>query len=189
MTRWIVAFPALALVAAPAIADPPAKLTPEQTQFFETKVRPVLAEKCYSCHGEKKQSAGLRLDTAAGVKQGADGEPVIVPGDPSKSRLVKSVKREGDFAMPPKGALPAQQVADLTEWVRMGAPFPADLTTQKGAVDPSKHWAFQPVKAQEPPATKHPAAHSIDRFVLAKLEAKGLTLSPPADRRTLIRRA
>ncbi len=188
MTRWIAVLPALALAAAPVVAQPPEKLTAEQTHFFETKVRPVLAEKCYSCHGEKKQSAGLRLDTAAGVKQGADDGPVIVPGDPAKSRLVKSVKREGDFAMPPKGELPAQQVADLTEWVRMGAPFPADVAVAKGA-DPTKHWAFQPVKSQSPPATKQPAASPIDAFVLAKLEAKGLSLSPPAARRTLLRRA
>jgi hypothetical protein len=189
MTRWLVALALSALAATPALAQPAAKLTPEQTQFFETKVRPVLAEKCYSCHGEKKQSAGLRLDTAAGVKQGADDGPVITPGDPGKSRFIKSVKREGDFAMPPKGELPAHQVADLTEWVRMGAPFPADLAGPKAAVDPTKHWAFQPVRVPAVPDTKAQATHAIDKFVLARLEAKSLTLSPPADKRTLLRRA
>ncbi len=189
MTRWFAALPVLALAAAPAAAEPPEKLTPEQTHFFETKIRPVLAEKCYSCHGEKKQNAGLRLDTAVGVRKGADDGVVVVPGDPAKSRLVKSVKREGDFAMPPKQALPAEQVADLTEWVRMGAPFPGDMTGPKTGADPTKHWAFQPVKAPDLPATKQPAAHPIDRFVLAKLEAKGMTLSAPADKRTLVRRA
>ena len=188
MTRWTAVLPILALAAAPVAAQPAAKLTAEQTVFFESKIRPVLAEKCYSCHGEKKQSAGLRLDTAAGVKQGADDGPVIVPSDPVKSRLVKSVRRESDFAMPPKDALPAAQVADLTEWVRMGAPYPAEQTVAKGA-DPTKHWAFQPVKPQPVPATKQPAAHPVDAFVLAKLDGKGMSLSAPADRRTLIRRA
>jgi len=188
MTRWTAVLPVLALAAAPVAAQTAPKLTAEQTHFFETKVRPVLAEKCYSCHGEKKQSAGLRLDTAAGVKQGADDGPVIVPGDPAKSRLVKSVQRAGDFAMPPKDALPAAQVADLAEWVRMGAPYPPDVAVAKGA-DPTKHWAFQPVKPQAVPATKQPAAHQIDAFVLAKLDGKGMSLSAPADRRTLIRRA
>jgi len=188
MTRWTAVLPILALAAAPVAAQPAAKLTAEQTVFFESKIRPVLAEKCYSCHGEKKQSAGLRLDTAAGVKQGADDGPVIVPSDPVKSRLVKSVRRESDFAMPPKDALPAGQVADLTEWVRMGAPYPAEQTVAKGA-DPTKHWAFQPVKPQPVPATKQPAAHPVDAFVLAKLDGKGMSLSAPADRRTLIRRA
>ncbi|MFO0801316.1 MAG: PSD1 and planctomycete cytochrome C domain-containing protein [Gemmataceae bacterium] len=187
MTRWIAVLPLLALVAAPAAAQP-AKLNAEQTQFFETKIRPVLAENCFSCHGEKKQSAGLRLDTAAGVKQGADDGAVIVPGDPTKSRLIKSVKREGDYAMPPKDALRPEQVADLTEWVRTGAPFPADQAVVKGT-DPTKHWAFQPVKPQAPPETKRPTAHAIDAFVVSKLEAKGLAPSAPADRRTLLRRA
>ena len=189
MTRWTVVLPLLALAAAPVGAQPATKLTHEQTQFFETKIRPVLAEKCFSCHGEKKQNAGLRLDTAAGVKQGADDGPVIVAGDPAKSRLVKSVKREGDFAMPPKDALPAAQVADLTEWVRMGAPFPAEVTNQKAAADPTTHWAYQPVKLHPVPTTKQPTAHPIDAFVVSGLEAKGMTLSARADRRTLIRRA
>jgi hypothetical protein len=112
-----------------------------------------------------------------------------VPGDPAKSRLVKSIRREGDFAMPPKDALPAHQVADLTEWVRMGAPFPVDAAGPKAATDPAKHWAFQPVKQPAVPATKAQTTNPIDRFVLTKLEAKGLTLSQPADKRALIRRA
>ena len=92
----------------PAVADEPeAKPTPEQLAFFESKVRPVLADKCYSCHGAKKQSGGLRLDTAKGVKLGADYGPVIVPGDPAKSPLVAAIRRGGDAPMPPKEPLPA----------------------------------------------------------------------------------
>ena len=117
----------LTLAFAPLPAFAADKPTPEQLEFFEKKVRPVLADHCYSCHGEKKQLAGLRLDKAAGVKQGADDGPVITPGEPDKSRLVKSVKRLGDFPMPPKMPLPPDAVAALTEWVKIGAPFPEDM--------------------------------------------------------------
>src|SRR5262245_49838926 len=108
--RWFVALCA-ASSAIPAFAADPVKPTAAQLEFFETKVRPLLADHCYSCHGEKKQSAGLRFDTIAGLKAGADDGPVLVPGDPAKSRLIKSVKREGEFPMPPKNALPAEAVA------------------------------------------------------------------------------
>ena len=189
--RWFAVLP-LVLVAFPAFAaDPaPTKLTPEQAEFFEKKVRPVLAEKCYSCHGEKKQSAGLRLDTAAGSKAGADDGPVIVPGDPAKSRLIASVKRMAEHAMPPKEPLPANAVAALTEWVKLGAPYPADLA--KNATDPRKHWAFQPVRLPGVPPIQNPKSkiqNEVDNFVLARLSDKGLSLSPQADKRTLIRRA
>jgi hypothetical protein len=192
MTRWFVALSLGCCVALPAsAADTAAKPSPEGVEFFEKKVRPLLAEKCYSCHGEKKQSAGLRLDTAAGLKQGADNGPVVAPGDPAKSRLVVSVKREGDFPMPPKAPLPADAVAVLTEWVKMGAPYPADLAGP-GAADPRKHWAFQPVKEPPVPQLANRQAqinNPIDAFVRAKLDAKGLTPAPRADKRTLIRRA
>ncbi|HEY3789360.1 MAG TPA: PSD1 and planctomycete cytochrome C domain-containing protein, partial [Urbifossiella sp.] len=172
-------------------ADPkPAGASPDQIEFFEKKVRPLLVEKCYSCHGPKKQSAGLRLDSAAGVKTGADDGPVIVPGQPAKSRLIASVKREGEHAMPPKESLSAEAVAVLTEWVKHGAPYPADVA--KNAVDPRRHWAFQPIA--NPPAPRIPDAKSriqneIDSFIVAKLSDKGMSLAPPADKRTLIRRA
>jgi hypothetical protein len=178
---------ALASLAVPARAADPA---PELIEFFEKKVRPVLAEKCYSCHGEKKQSAGLRLDTAAGMKTGADDGPIIVPRDPAKSRLIASVKREGEHAMPPKESLPADAVAALTEWVKLGAPIPPDRA--KPTIDPKQHWAFQPVKDPPVPAIQNPKSkieHPLDAFVVAKLSDKGLSLAPRADKRTLIRRA
>ena len=87
--RWYLAIPVCLASWTVSSADPvPAKPSPEQVEFFEKKVRPVLAEKCYSCHGEKKQSAGLRLDSAAAAKAGADDGPVIAPGTPGKSRLI-----------------------------------------------------------------------------------------------------
>jgi hypothetical protein len=159
-----------------------------ELEFFESKVRPVLVEHCVSCHGPKKQMAGLRLDTAAGVKAGSDGGPVVVPGDPAKSPMLKAVRRETEAPMPPKEALPADAVAALTEWVKIGAPFP-EATVQTDLSAAKNHWAFQPIGDPKVPAGKAGVASPIDRFVAAKLEAKGLTLSPAADKRTLIRRA
>ncbi len=187
MLRSLLTLSALGLLSAVAAAADP---TAAAVEFFEKKVRPVLADHCYSCHGEKKQMAGLRLDTADGLRKGSDEGPVVVPGDPMKSPMVRAVRREGERPMPPKHPLPAAAVTTLTEWVKAGAPYPADRGTMKDRPDAAgTHWAFQPVKDPPVPATKIPAASPVDRFLLAKLEERGLTFSPPADRRTLIRRA
>lgn len=191
MTRW---FPILlgCLVCLPAMAaDPTPKPTPEQVEFFEKKVRPLLADNCYSCHGSKKQSGGLRLDTGTGIKSGIDGVAVVTAGDPTKSKLIQSVKRQSDFPMPPKAALSPEAVATLTEWVKSGAAIPEDVSLTSLA-DPRKHWAFQPIKMPAVPTINNPqftSINPIDSFVAAKLSDKGLTLSARADRRTLIRRA
>lgn len=141
--RWWFAIP-FTLASAPTLAAEP---TREQIEFFEKKVRPILVENCVGCHGPKKQSGGLRLDTAAGLKAGADGAPVIVPGEPAKSKLIKAVNRVGDNPMPPepKTPLAPEAVAALTEWVKAGAAFPDDQALAPG-IDPRKHWAFQPVR-------------------------------------------
>ncbi len=173
-----------------AMSAPPAP-TDEGATFFESKVRPVLVEHCISCHGEKKQQGGLRLDTRAGVRAGGDSGPALVPGKPGESRLVKAVRYgDADLKMPPKAKLTAEQVAALEEWVRLGAPDPRD-GTQVASIGPtSKHWAFQPVVAQAIPKVKSSewVRTPVDAFLLAKLEAAGLTPSPPADKRTLLRR-
>ena len=166
--------------------------TAAAVEFFEKEVRPVLAEHCYSCHGPKKQQAGLRLDSADGVRKGGDDGPVVGPGDPAKTRLVQAIRRAGDLPMPPDKPLPPAAVAVLTEWVRLGAPFPAAAAARSAPVTAGKdHWAFRPVADPSVPATKTDpgTANPLDRFILAKLEDKGLTLSPRADKRTLIRRA
>ncbi len=189
MLRRLLALSLVVMFGARVEAD--AKPAAEGIEFFEKKVRPLLAEKCYSCHGPKKQSAGLRLDTVAGLKQGADNGAVLVPGDPGTSRLIAAVRREGDYPMPPKGPLPADAVAILTEWVKLGAPYPADLAADSAA-DPHMHWAFQPVRRPSVPEIanlKTQISNPIDAFVLAKLQEKGLAAAPPADKRTLIRRA
>src|ERR1700722_9101135 len=183
LTVWL----ALAGSCLPAGAAPP---TPAALEHFEKHVRPVLVERCLSCHGPKAQRGGLRLDSRAAVLEGGDSGAALVPGQPDKSLLLKAIRRDGDLKMPPKEALPPAAVEALTTWVRLGAPWPA-----KGSAEPAvsaislarkQHWSFRPVRRSELPAV-HDAVlgrSPIDRFLLAKLEAKGLSLSPQADRRT-----
>ena len=171
-----------------------------QINFFERKIRPVLVKKCYECHSVKtKAKGGLVLDSRAGVLQGGSSGTVLVPGKPEKSLLIRVLKgQEEDMDMPPKeeNRLTENQIADFERWVRMGAPDPRKK--KKGgplAVDWIKarnHWAFQPIRDPAPPINPNPGGWSqndIDNFVMAKLQADGLSPNPPADRRTLIRRA
>jgi mono/diheme cytochrome c family protein len=167
---------------------------PQALEYFEKRVRPVLVEKCQSCHGPKKQQGGLRLDSGAALLKGGDNGPVVQPGEPDKSLLIQAVRQGGDLKMPPKGKLDTDAVAALAGWVKMGAPWPeaATPTTGSSAVAEVRksHWSFRPVTRPALPAVKNAAwvSNPIDRFVLARLEAAGLTPSPPADRRTLLRR-
>ncbi|MEN9573093.1 MAG: hypothetical protein RL514_948 [Verrucomicrobiota bacterium] len=169
-------------------------------EFFERKVRPLLAEHCYSCHGAEKQKGQLRLDSPGAIRAGGEGGSVVVPGDPEKSRLIIAVGyQNADLKMPPKQRLTARQVADLTEWVKLGAPMPAGEAPvaavrkefQITAKDRA-HWAFQPVRRPEVPAiaNRQPAiVNPIDAFILAKLATKSLAPNPPATPRELVRRA
>ena len=141
MMRWWLAI----LFCLPAAHLHAAEPNPAQVELFEKKIRPILADNCYSCHGPKKQSGGLRLDSAAGLKAGIDGKPVVVAGEPGKSKLIQAVSRKGEFPMPPKTALPPEAVASLTEWVKSGAAIPADRAADTAATA-SLHWAFQPVR-------------------------------------------
>jgi hypothetical protein len=173
--------------------------SPEGVEFFEKKVRPLLAEHCFRCHSaQTKAKGGLRLDTRDSLLKGGDNGAVLVPGKPDKSRLIDAVGyKNTDLQMPPKGKLPETAVADLTRWVRMGAPWPrGDTTTvtKTNGIDvagrKSKHWAWRPVRAVEPPAVKDRdwGRDPVDAFLLAKLEEKGLKPAPAADRRTWLRR-
>ena len=132
----------LSIPLAALAADPTAKPTAEQVEHFEKHVRPLLVEQCVSCHGPKKQKGGLRLDTAEGLKKGADEGPVVVPGSPDTSSLIKSVRRKGEYAMPPEKGLTADQVATLEAWVKTGAVFPASATTA-GRAEGSRSSRFQ----------------------------------------------
>ena len=168
--------------------------------FFESKVRPVLINRCYECHSaEKKIKGGLNLDNRAGWQAGGDNGAAIIPGDLAKSLVIKAVRYlDEDFAMPPKGRLPADEVAILEEWVKRGAPDPRNGETAKAAKpkrtinldEGRKFWTFQPVANPAAPAVKDSTwpKDPVDRFLLAKIEAKGLKPAGDADRHTWIRR-
>ncbi len=173
----------------------PAAANSEGADYFESKVRPLFAARCQKCHGAEKQESGLRLDRRETFFHGADDGAVVVPGDADKSLLIQAVAQIGDIKMPPSSKLSDEEIATLTKWVQIGAPWPKDKPAANAVSatmqQPSQHWAFQPVRlpalpdVQEQDWVKSP----VDAFILAKLEAAGLQHSAAADRRTLIRRA
>ena len=177
----------------------PAPVDQEGLEFFEKKIRPILADHCYSCHSAdaKKLKAGLRLDTREGtLKGGESGAASVVPGDPDHSLLLKAIRagKDDELRMPPKGErLAPEVVADFQAWIRRGAPDPRASGDSRGLnlAKARQHWAFQPPKESPLPAVKQKdwVRNPIDAFVLAKLESSGMRPSAPADRRTLIRRA
>ncbi|MEP6668640.1 MAG: PSD1 and planctomycete cytochrome C domain-containing protein [Chthoniobacter sp.] len=174
------------------LATPPSA---EQTDFFEKQVRPLLTERCYECHSaEKKTKGGLALDTRESTLKGGDTGPALVAGDPEKSLLIEAVRYGNhDLQMPPKRRLSDTEVKTLETWVKMGAPDPREAVVAKqGRVidinEGRKFWSFQPLARVEPPADPK-VASPIDAFLQAKLAEKGLSPAPPADKRTLLRRA
>jgi hypothetical protein len=165
--------------------------------FFEKKIRPVLVEHCYSCHSAdaKKVKGELLLDTREGIRKGGEGGPAVVPGDVKAGLLLKALRHD-ELKMPPKGPLPKEVVADFEAWIKMGAPDPRDGKAKlaKREIDLEegrRYWAFQPLKPTVPPAVKLDAwvKTPVDRFILAKLEAKQLAPNPVTSREKLIRRA
>jgi hypothetical protein len=170
-------------------------------EFFEKKVRPILVEHCYECHanGAKKIRGKLWLDSRDGLRKGGESGPALVPGHPEKSLLIKAVRfDEDDLKMPPRGKLPAAVIADLEAWIKMGAPDPrGKASTAKAApswdelvATRKQWWSLQTVRKPPIPQPKDAAYsnHAIDRFLLATMEAKGLTPAPPASPQTLLRR-
>ena len=166
-------------------------------EFFENKIRPIFANVCSNCHGDTATS-GLRVFSRDTLLQGGRRGPAIVPNDPEKSLLIQAVRQTGDLKMPKGGKLTPEEVQNLTEWVKMGAPWPQSraLIASTGVpfkITPEQRafWSFRPIKMPATPSVKnvHWPKTDIDRIVLAKLESQGLEPSPAADRRTLIRRA
>jgi mono/diheme cytochrome c family protein len=169
--------------------------SPQHVEFFETKVRPILAEHCFKCHGPEKHKGDLRLDSREAMLKGNESGGVIVPGQPEKSRLVEAVRHEGDIKMPPAPGdkLPAEAIENLVAWIKLGAPWPKSASVANEALSErssKKHWAFTPVRTPAMPAVRQQerVQTPVDAFVLVELEKRGLTLAQPADRRTLIRR-
>lgn len=186
---------ALGLFSLPLSAATPTK---SEIDFFENKIRPLLANKCYKCHSSKaeKIKGGLSVEFRESLLKGGDSGPAIVPGDLDKSLLIKAVRyTDTDLQMPPKGEkLSDTEIADLERWVQMGAPDPRKADTAAAAAwnkDKRDHWAFKPIK--KTPAPKVSAQEwcqtPIDNFIVAKLEQNGMKPATMVDKRTLIRRA
>ena len=185
-------------------------------EFFEKSVRPLLEERCLRCHGEDRPKASLRLDSRAGVLAGGKHGPAAIEKRPDESLLVQAVRREGARKMPPSQPLAPEEVAALTRWVELGMPWPdakpehvgekGEMGEKSGTASAGSgemlverdftaaeraFWSFQPIADPVPPPVVDVAwpTSDLDRFVLAELEARGLSPAPRADRRTLIRRA
>jgi hypothetical protein len=184
--------------AAPIYADGPTP-SPEGIGFFETHIRPVLVAKCYECHSgkSKKIRAGLRLDTAERMRAGGKSGPAVVPNKPDDSLIIAALRYQSN-EMPPSGKLPDPVINDFVKWISLGAPDPRAEATpmaeknQKPAakVDPKDHWSFKRPQRTPPPSVKNTSAArtDIDRYILARLEAKGLPPSSQAPARALYRR-
>ena len=178
--------------------------SPEQLAFFEAKVRPVLAQKCYGCHSAQAQAkgklkAGLFTDSREGLITGGETGPALVPGKPQESLIIKVLKHEvKDAEMPPKGKLPDSVIADLAKWIAMGAPDSrvASATEAKAKrvinlAEGKQWWAFKPLVRPPVPVVKNPAwaRTPLDAFILAKQEEAGLVANGIASKEKLLRRA
>jgi len=174
-----------------------ANLTPEQIDFFERKVRPVLASNCYSCHSAEVSTpfANLRLDSRTGILRGGDSGPAMVPGNSGASRLVQAIRYASGLKMPPAGKLTEDEIEVLVRWIEMEAPWPDELEpeislqTEQFDLGARRqgHWSWQPIQSNTPPeiaAVQHP----VDRFLTAGLNENGLQPAVTTNRRTLIRR-
>jgi hypothetical protein len=193
----------LAVLPVGAADTPPAQKPPDPqaVAFFEQKIRPVLTEHCLRCHSveaeqARKLKAGLYLDTADGMRKGGESGPVLVPHKAADSLLLKALRHDSDVRMPPNGKLPTSVIADFEKWLNMGAPDPRQgpvgkpkqigMTVEEGRT----FWAYQVPQPPVIPAVKTAdwPLDDLDRFVLARLEARGLKPAAEADRATLARR-
>jgi cytochrome c553 len=175
----------------------------EPTEFFEKRVRPILMTKCAPCHNRQAYVAKLDLTSAEGFLRGGESGALVNANQPEESRLLKAIGYSETLKMPPTGKLKADEIAALSQWVKMGAPYPgaadvkpeakwnAPKSTREFTEEEKAYWAFQPLANVELPKVKNQAwvKSPIDAFVLQKLEDKGIAPAPPADKLTLLRRA
>jgi hypothetical protein len=189
-----------------AAAQTAAGVAPQSPEFFELRVRPVLAANCYECHTNLR-SGGLRVDSREALLKGGRTGPAIVPGDPDHSLLIQAIRQTNNrLKMPKGGQLAPAEIDALAEWVRAGAVWPEAAATTAAAatsgdapkpvgyvIKREQHafWSFQPIHTAPVPAVSHGdwPKTDIDRFILARLEREGLAPVAAADKRTLIRRA
>ena len=187
----------------PAVNKPQAEATVE---FFEKRIRPLLAQRCWDCHGADLAESDLRLDTRVDMLEGGSRGAAVVPGQPDKSLLIRAVNHADTLAMPPKEKLSQRDINDLAAWVKAGAVWPEGDKPRVASKKPvpksdgkaatftdeqRNFWAFQPISDPRPPLIKDERwiQSAIDRFILAELEARALKPAEVADKRTLIRRA
>jgi mono/diheme cytochrome c family protein len=184
-------------------ADPVPTFTKDQVAFYEKQVKPILAANCLKCHGEdpKKIRGGFNLLNRAAVLEGGETGPAVDLKKPLESLFIKAITykhAEETYHMPPAGKMPDTQLTLLTKWVQDGLPWSADGLTQpntpkhsEGVVNDKDYWAYQPLKRPAVPAVKNVnwVKTPVDAFILAKLEAKGLSPVGQASKTVLVRRA
>jgi hypothetical protein len=170
-----------------------AELPPQDLDFFEKQVRPLLVKRCFECHGGAKSGGGLSLGSAAGSQKGGDSGPAIVPGKPEQSLLIAAINYRS-LEMPPAdhgGKLPDDEITVLTKWVAMGAPDPrtgGDVIGGMTREEAKSQWSFQPLPLAGAALDPKSGARHIDGLLQREMDRHGLSVAPPADRRTLIRR-
>ena len=168
-------------------------------EFFEKEVRPILVGRCFECHagGDRAPKGGLRLDSRDAILKGGDTGPAVSLSDPATSLFLSAINYGDIYQMPPKSKLPSSELAVLTKWVLARLPWPKNSSAAVGKVKPfdlaaraAEHWCWRPVQDIGPPEVKQTdwPVSTIDRFILAKLESRGLKPASPADRRVLLRR-
>jgi hypothetical protein len=188
--RFVLGLALLCLAAWPVLSQ-------NKEDFFEAKVRPILATECFSCHTDS-QLGGLRLDSREAMLRGGKSGPAMLPGDPDRSLIMLAIRQAGELKMPKGGKLRPDQIEAIAQWISDGAVWPAagkSPVTSKGemTIDPARRsfWSFQPLHPAPAPAVKNTRwpKTEIDRFILSRLEKEGLAPVGLADRRALLRRA
>jgi len=183
------------ILAAPVVSA--AEPSPQAVEFFEKKVRPILATACFECHGPKKQRSGLRLDSRELILKGGDIGLVLEPGHPDKSRLIAAIGYKDELKMPPRGKLTEEQIADLTAWVKMGAPWPGKVAVTQGPgrdlrsrSSPQGPLGLATVESRRAArGEEHCLAARHDRPLPSRPPGSGRPRAgPAADKRTLLRR-
>ena len=190
----------------PALAAPPkanAESTSEDREFFESQVRPLLVARCHKCHGPTRGKGNLSLTSRSEIIAGGDSGPVVVPGKPEESLLIEAIRYGNDqLQMPPDGKLPEEDIARLERWIQAGATWtednrPAERPARKAqqtdeiAAAGRNFWSFQPLGDPAPPTVQNEEwpGNAVDRFILSRLEERGIRRTSLADKRTLLRRA
>lgn len=197
MLVWASSFGLMSVSAVPS--EDSAAFDDTSLEFFEKEVRPILVARCFECHagGDRAPKGGLRLDSRDAVLKGGDTGPAASLKDPASSLFLSAINYGDIYQMPPKSKLSSHELAVLTKWVLAGLPWPKDSSAAVGTVKPfdlaaraAEHWCWRPVQDVAVPAVKQTdwPVSTIDRFILAKLESRGLKAALPADRRILLRR-